>query len=78
MDNGLLTLLILTTGIWVIRKVWAATEPAQAVIKETVESATLERCPSCNGVVGTLLKDSVAWRISQKNVCPHCGKKIKR
>jgi hypothetical protein len=49
-----------------------------SVIKEPIDGATLEKCPHCDGVVGASLKDSVIWRISKKDVCPHCNHRIKR
>lgn len=51
---------------------------AQPVIKEPISDATVEKCPHCDGVVGVSLKESVTWRISKKDVCPHCNRRIKR
>ncbi len=48
------------------------------VIKEPIDGATLEKCPHCNSIVGASLKDSVTWRISKKDACPHCDHRIKR
>jgi len=78
MDNGCLTLLIFAIGGWWIHNVLAATKPPSPVLKEPIDGATLERCGSCQGVLGVAAKNSVTFRVTEKNVCPHCGKKIKR
>jgi hypothetical protein len=75
------TIVILTAGtvIAIYLLCLLFREPGvQPVIRDSINGATVEKCPHCNGVVGVSLKESVTWRISQKDVCPHCNRKIKR
>jgi hypothetical protein len=78
MDKGCIAMLIITLVAWWLLSRLTAPVTARPVIKESIDGATLERCWNCRGVVGAALKESITWRVSHKDRCPHCGKKIKR
>lgn len=78
MDTASTVLLVLGGITALLIYYWTSKPIAHPTIKESKDGATVEKCPYCSGVVGTSVKDSVSWRIAQKDTCPHCGKKIKR
>jgi hypothetical protein len=51
---------------------------APQVTQEQVDGATVEKCPRCESIIGVSLKESVTWRISKQDKCPHCNSRIKR
>ena len=78
MDNATIVLLILG-GIAALLINHLTSGPIiPSIIKESKDGATIEKCPHCKAVIGTAAKESVTWRISKKDTCPHCNKKIKR
>ena len=81
MDTTTVVLLILGAIAAYLVSNWSPGSGESPVDRETRE-ATVEKCPHCKSLVGISARDSATWRMSKKahgkDVCPHCGKRIKR
>jgi hypothetical protein len=76
MDANTILLVLGAIAAFIIHR-WTSSPSARQVNREPAGEATLEKCPYCNAIVGITSKGATL-RLSKKDSCPHCSKKIRR